>query len=206
MNKKLLVAAILSISVSYIGNVFADSAVNELKTKLVKYDAIKNDFIQKISAPDGTILNEGKGSLIISRPGKVIWETIEPEKEKIISNGKTVWFYTPFIEQVMILNYTSAIEGSPFMLLAGTNEERWDEYNITKENNKFIIKKKKNADRSSSFILSFDGDDHLSTFSNVEASGQTSHYSFKTYKDYNKPADNIFEFKIPKGVEVDDQR
>ena len=207
MNKKLsVIVTAFVISLSFISNVFAENAAVELKTTLEKFDAIKGNFTQKITAPDGTLLNEGKGVLIISRPGKVIWEITEPENEKIISNGKTVWFYTPFIEQVTILDYASAIDGSPFMLLAGANEDRWNEYIISKENNKFFIKTKKNTKRSSVFILTFDKDEHLAGFTIVEASGQKSDYVFTTDTKYIKPADSIFEFKTPKGVEVDDQR
>ena len=207
MNKKLSVlTSIFFVSISLTTNAFAENATLELKTKLAKFDAFKSHFIQKIYSPTGALLNEGKGFLIISRPGKVIWKITEPEPEEIISDGKTVWFYTPFIDQVTILDYKTAISGSPFMLLAGAEGAQWNDYLISKEKNKFTIKNKKETTHSSTFTITFDKSEHLSAFENVEASGQRSNYTFKTDVKYTKPAASIFEFKIPKGVEVDDQR
>ena len=216
MKKKLsLLSTLLCLSFVFNANVLAtsnESAALELKAKLSKFEAIKSDFTQKIISPDGTLLNEGKGTLTISRPGKVLWEITAPEKEEIISNGKVVWFYTPFIEQVTILDYDSAIAGSAFILLAGASDETWTQYTVSKESTvsnkktKFTIKKKSKRVSKNAYIIEFDKEDHISGFSRIESSGQKSSYVFDVKRSYKKPSDSLFEFKIPKGIEVDDQR
>ncbi|MCK5819892.1 MAG: outer membrane lipoprotein chaperone LolA [Psychromonas sp.] len=197
---------VLLISFLSLNNAVAQSAAMQLKEKLTKFDAMKSDFTQKIISSNGTLLKQGKGTLIISRPGKVIWEASAPDKEKIISNGKTVWFYTPFVEQVSIMNYSLAIKGSPFMLLAGANAKIWSQYIVLKENNKFTIKDKTRSSNKNIYIVTFDKTDNIKEFSRIEPSGQRSSYVFNVDTSYKKPSDKLFEFKIPKGVEVDDQR
>jgi len=210
INKPLLFFYVLIISFLFMNNAVAkrvaQRAAMQLKEKLTKFDAIKGDFTQKIISPNGTLLKQGKGTLIISRPGKVIWEASAPDNEKIISNGKTVWFYTPFVEQVSIMDYSTAIKGSPFMLLAGANDKIWSKYLVSKENNKFTIKNKEKSASKISYIVTFDKSDHIKEFSRIESSGQRSTYIFNVDADYKKPSDKLFEFKVPKGVEVDDQR
>lgn len=196
----------LFISFLFMDNAVAQSAAMQLKDKLAKFDAMKSDFTQKIISSNGSLLKQGKGTLIISRPGKVIWEASAPDKEKIVSNGKTVWFYTPFVEQVSIMNYTKAIKGSPFMLLAGANAKTWSQYIVLKENNKFTIKDKKRSSNKNIYIVTFDKTDNIKEFSRIEPSGQRSSYIFNVDTSYTKPSSKLFNFKIPKGVEVDDQR
>jgi outer membrane lipoprotein carrier protein len=206
-NKSSLFSCALLISFLFMNNAVAQSVAMQLKEKLTKFDAIKSDFTQKIISPKGKLLKQGKGTLIISRPGKVIWEASAPDKEKIVSNGKTVWFYTPFVEQVSIMDYSTAIKGSPFMLLAGVNDKIWSKYIVSEENGKFTIKNKKNSSPNKIiYIVTFDKKDNIKEFSRIESSGQRSTYIFNVEAGYKKPSDKLFEFKIPKGVEVDDQR
>ena len=110
-----------------------------LKQKLAKFSIINAEFSQRVSSPEGKILNESSGTLAISRPGKFRWEVTSPEQELIVSDGKTMWMYSPFIEQVTLLNLSGAIAGTPFLLLSGANESQWANYQVTKSNKQFKV-------------------------------------------------------------------
>lgn len=177
-----------------------------LKEKLAKFTQINAEFSQVVTSPEGKILNESWGTLTISRPGKFRWQVITPEEELIVSNGKTMWLYSPFIEQVTLVNLSDAIEGTPFVLLSGANEKQWDHYLVKKEDNKFTIKNSEPQEHNSTFIFEFNGAGNVSKFAVVEEQGQQSEFTL-SHKPLVTPLEKtFFDFKIPAGVDIDDQR
>jgi outer membrane lipoprotein carrier protein len=177
-----------------------------LKEKLSLFSQINADFSQVVTSPEGKVLNESWGKLMISRPGKFRWQVITPEEELIVSDGKTMWLYSPFIEQVTLINLSDAIEGTPFVLLSGASEKQWATYSVKKEDNKFTVK---NADlrlQGNTFIFEFNRADNISKFVVIEEQGQQSEFKLSHKPRTTTLDSSFFDFKIPLGVEIDDQR
>lgn len=196
----LLLTSVLSSAVS----AATDSEL--LKEKLAKFSVINAEFSQRVSSPEGKILDDSRGTLAILRPGKFRWEVATPEEELIVSDGQTMWMYSPFIEQVTLLNLSDAIQGTPFILLSGANELQWANYQVTKINNQFKVKNISGTVQDRSFIFEFNKLDHVSKFVVIEELGQRSEFKL-THKVLAKPwPEAFFDFKIPVGVEIDDQR
>jgi outer membrane lipoprotein carrier protein len=177
-----------------------------LKEKLAKFSFINAEFSQQVSSSEGKILDDSQGMLAISRPGKFRWEVLMPEQELIVSNGQTMWMYSPFIEQVTLLNLSDAIQGTPFILLSGANESQWADYQVNKMNDQFIVKNIAGTVQDRSFIFEFNSSGQVSKFVVIEALGQRSEFKLR-HKVLAKPwAEAFFDFQIPVGVEIDDQR
>lgn len=177
-----------------------------LKEKLAQFELMNADFAQRVSSPEGKILNESWGQLTILRPGKFRWQVIMPEEELIISDGLTMWFYSPFIEQVTLINLKDAIAGTPFILLSGANEKQWENYLVIKENNQFKVTAPNDDTQNSTFIFKFDKQNNISQFAVIEEQGQRSEFTL-SHKPLTAELDkNFFHFSIPEGVEIDDQR
>ncbi|WP_028862975.1 outer membrane lipoprotein chaperone LolA [Psychromonas aquimarina] len=184
----------------------ASSDAQLLKEKLAKFSVVNALFSQKIISPEGKLLNESKGQLTISRPGKFRWQVQTPEEELIVSDGKTMWYYTPFVEQVSIINLSDAIEGTPFVLLSGANKQQWADYSVKKDKNQFTVKDNKQQEQETTFVFEFNDADNVSKFVVIEAQGQRSEFEL-TQKPLNKKLETgYFKFTIPDGVEIDDQR
>ena len=117
-----------------------------------------------------------------------------------------MWLYSPFIEQVTIMNFSDAIAGTPFALLSGADSSEWMNFEVKKEGNKFIVKNNTNELNTNIFTFIFDSTDNVSEFIVQEAQGQKSIFKLTNKDQTSKLADDFFEFQIPEGIEIDDQR
>jgi outer membrane lipoprotein carrier protein len=53
------------------------------------------EFDQKLTFAATKVTQIKNGRLWLGGQGKIRWETLEPEPELLVSDGKTYWFYTP---------------------------------------------------------------------------------------------------------------
>ncbi|MBN2232074.1 MAG: outer membrane lipoprotein carrier protein LolA [Deltaproteobacteria bacterium] len=59
-------------------------------------------FSQRAETMDGGPPMTARGTLAVSLPDKMRWEYEEPERQYLISDGTTLWFYDPGLNQVMV--------------------------------------------------------------------------------------------------------
>ncbi len=60
-----------------------------------------------------------KGSVSLKKGGKLRWEYTEPTPQEIVSDGKTLWVYTPALNQVNVGPAPEALAGPAGSFLAG---------------------------------------------------------------------------------------
>ncbi|MEH6454506.1 MAG: outer membrane lipoprotein chaperone LolA [Psychromonas sp.] len=202
MKKIILLCSLFITSLSV--NAMTDGEL--LKQKLAKHDVINAEFSQHVTSADGKLLNESLGHLSVTRPGKFRWEVVSPEEELIVSDGQTMWFYSPFIEQVTLINLSDAIEGTPFILLSGANDQQWNNYQVNKAGKQFIVTDKINQSQDTSFIFEFNKSGNVSKFIVLEELGQRSEFTLSHQPLKASVNTNYYSFEVPDGVEVDDQR
>lgn len=202
MKKSLLTLCLLAFSFS--AQALSVEATT-LKDKLAVFQQINATFIQKVSSVEGKLLNESRGEMTILRPGKFHWQVKTPEEELIVSDGKTIWYYSPFIEQVTLINFSDAISDSPFALIAGASNKQWERYVVKQDNNQFTVTNP-TAVQSTTFIFDFDNNNNISKFEVVEEQGQRSEFTLTHLTQQKVVVDSFFDFTIPANVEVDDQR
>ncbi|MFT6987328.1 MAG: outer membrane lipoprotein carrier protein [Psychromonas sp.] len=204
--KKCITLLFVFIITPFYAHAMATTDAGLLKEKLAKFSQINAEFSQVVTSPEGNLLNESWGKLTISRPGKFRWQVITPEEELIVSDGKTMWLYSPFIEQVTLVNLSDAIEGTPFVLLSGATEKQWDNYTVKMKDNKFTIKNADHQLHDNTFIFEFNDADNISKFTVIEEQGQQSEFKL-SHKSLTAPLKaDFFDFQIPVGVDIDDQR
>lgn len=185
---------------------FANSDSELLQQRLANITTINADFEQKVFNPEGELIQQSTGTLTIQRPGLFHWLVLDPEEELIVSNGKDMWLYSPFIEQVTIMNVADATAGTPFALLSGSDTAKWANFEVKREANNFVVSAKDEQASVNSFTFMFDKNNQVTGFAVQEQQGQKSEFSL-TLKEALKNIDkNFFEFKVPAGTEIDDQR
>lgn len=177
----------------------------KLKDKLATFNYINADFIQRITSTEGKILNESTGEVTISRPGKFHWQVKTPEEELIVSNGETIWYYSPFIEQVTLINFDETISDTPFALLAGATESQWENYIVEHNADLFTVTNPKQV-QATTFIFEFAKTGKIAKFVVIDALGQRSEFELIHKSIVEMADDSLYDFNIPTGVEVDDQR
>lgn len=204
MKKYIIATLCVFMSMSQLAYAQTDSDL--LQQKLAKFTSIDADFAQQVINPEGQVIQQSWGKLTISRPGNFHWQVTKPEQELIVSNGTDMWLYSPFIEQVTIMNFSDAIAGTPFALLSGADASEWRNFDVKKMGEQFIVKNNKDKMNTNQFIFMFDKTDSVSEFIVEEAQGQKSVFKLTNNKQAAKLASGFFEFKIPEGIEIDDQR
>ena len=177
----------------------------QLKDKLAVFDQMHAQFVQRVLSSEGKLLNESSGEMTVSRPGKFHWQIETPEEELIVSDGKTIWYYSPFIEQVTLINFADAINDTPFALIAGADEKQWQNYIVKQQGNKFTVTNPTQV-QPTTFMFEFDNKNNINKFVVVEEQGQRSEFTLTHQAMPKDFSETLFDFQIPANVEVDDQR
>ncbi len=186
-----------------------DSDEQAKKALLAKLNNIKHfsaKFSQQVVDADGNPLQNGAGTLVVSKPNLVHWQTTEPDESLIVSDGETLWFYDPFVEQATAYALESAIANTPILLLTSQDESMWQNYRISKINEvTFIVHALDSNSQVKTLELSFE-QDKLAGFVILDASGQLSRFALSGSDFSSEPKKELFEFTLPPGAYLDDQR
>ncbi|NOH79249.1 outer membrane lipoprotein chaperone LolA [Vibrio sp. RE86] len=194
------IAALLFMSFS----VFA-APKDELSQRLQLTDGFSADFAQQLVSPEGELVMEGEGKVEIARPSLFRWTTVSPDENVLVSDGESLWYYSPFIEQVSIYWQEQATEQTPFVLLTRNRASDWDNYDVAQQGDTFTLTPTAVESNQGQFKLQIDEKGAVQGFSVIEQDGQQSTFTFNNV-NLTKPNANRFTFVIPEGVEVDDQR
>lgn len=194
-----------------------------LSSKLENLDYFSAKFEQTVVSDSGEIIEKSSGKLAISKPNLANWHTLEPDELEIVSDGTDVWFYNPWIEQVSIYSLTAAIAKTPILLLTSKDKTLWEQYSVDKVNTDFQDLTLKKEDETENFVITskdansqiksltliFDSNtenNNLKQFSFLDATGQLSHVKLTDFNKTIMPNLSLFNFIVPEGVQIDDQR
>ncbi|EMA2446944.1 outer membrane lipoprotein chaperone LolA [Vibrio fluvialis] len=176
-----------------------------LSERLALADGFSAKFEQQVVSPDGDVVMEGNGLVDIARPSLFRWETLAPDENLLVSDGKSLWYYSPFIEQVTIYNQEQATEQTPFVLLTRNRASDWDAYQVEEKGDVFTLTPTAVDSNQGQFQITIDSKGVVKGFNVIEQDGQKSLFTFNDVKQ-QKPQVSRFKFDVPDGVEVDDQR
>ncbi|MCL9783025.1 outer membrane lipoprotein chaperone LolA [Vibrio sp. S4M6] len=185
-------------------SVFA-SPKDALNSRLAMNKGFSADFTQKVISPDGDLLMQGKGRVDIARPDMFRWSTTSPDENLLVSDGKSLWYYTPSIQQLTIYNPQKAIQQTPFILLTRNQPSDWDNYKVTQKGNVFTLTSTAKDSNQGTYQIDINAKGIVKDFNVKEQDGQQSLFSFNNVV-LKTPKLSEFTFTAPKGVEVDDQR
>ncbi len=178
---------------------------DELNERLQLTEGFSADFKQQIVSPEGDVVMEGEGTVEIVRPSLFRWTTTQPDENVLVSDGKTLWYYSPLISQVSIYRQEQATEQTPFVLLTRNRASDWDHYQVQQKDDVFTLIPTTAGSNQGQFKLEIDKKGQVKGFTILEQDGQKSAFHFENM-NFAKPKAERFTFVIPKGVEVDDQR
>ncbi|XQW88757.1 outer membrane lipoprotein chaperone LolA [Aeromonas veronii] len=202
MKKQLLMGTVLLMASS---QVWADAA-SDLKQKLASVSLFSAKFSQTVYDSKGKELQKAGGDLLVKRPNRFNWHTTSPDESLIVADGKDVWVFDPFVEQVTALKLKDAVLNTPFVLITGNDDKLWKNYDVTQQGDVYTVTSRDPAELIASFRITFDRDNNISRFDVREAQGQWTEFTLSSFNRNPVLKGSEFVFKIPKGVELDDQR
>jgi outer membrane lipoprotein carrier protein len=177
----------------------------ELSARLTKTQGFSAKFEQIVKDADGFVLSQGTGQVDIRRPSLFRWETLAPDENLIVSDGTTVWYYSPFIEQVSIYNQDQTTAQTPFVLLTRNDPNDWQRYDVIQEDDVFTLRNVAVDSNQGTYHIVIDAKGQVRAFDVREQDGQVTNFVFNQVNT-KTPDRSLFTFKVPEGVEIDDQR
>ncbi|GFD85982.1 outer membrane lipoprotein chaperone LolA [Alteromonas sp. KUL150] len=201
-----------------------DSVSSSLQTRLSNMKQFRAEFAQTVVDAQQNVVHEAQGTLTMTRPNKLRWETTFPDETLLVADGDAVWNVDTFVEQVTVLSQDNAIKDNPIVLLTSTDEATWSKFSISQMNNgvptntsasdinndtvmqSYQITPKEEGGQIVTLTLSFNQDNELASLNMLDAQQQVSTLVFNNIETrFPIPADT-FSVDIPDSFIVDDQR
>ncbi len=188
---------------------FAEEAKDPLQEFLSDFKSMEANFVQSLINENGEELERTEGILHLQQPGKFHWSYEIPYTQKIISNGDVLWVFDEDLEQLTIREMGNAIDETPAGIILGNNDisEHFIQVNMgIIEDHDWIELTPKNLEAQYKNIrLGFENTT-LGMMIIVDNLGQTTRIDFLDIKKNTDISSSLFEFKIPEGVDVIDER
>lgn len=192
----------VSLPVSAAATVNSEQAADSLQQQIAANLPFSATFSQKVTDPDGNLLQSASGQSLISDGGRFRWETFSPDESLVISDGETVWVYNPFVEQVTIMDLSQALENTPALLLSTTAQSAWQQYTIEQSGNSYLLHPRGEGSMIEWLKLSFE-QGKLTALAIHDIQGQTNNVTFTSQA---LPSEMTFDFTVPDFADVDDRR
>ena len=190
-------------------SLFSPTAHADALDKLSRFLAITKtlsaDFAQIVVAKNGRRPQHSSGTMLISRPGRFLWQIAAPYEQRLVGDGERVWMYDPDLEQVTVRKMDAALGSTPAALLVGSEslETNFELRALeAREGLEWVEARPKSPDSGFEKLeLGFDGEG-LKAMALYDNFGQTTSLVFSNIR-HNPPlpADS-FHFTPPAGVDV----
>lgn len=185
---------------------FADDS-QALQDQLTSLKSFKAQFSQKVTDKQGQAVMQGEGTIALQQPMMIRWQQTNPDDTLFVSNGDKTYYFDSFAEQVTIMQTSSLIDSTPFVLLTSKDPAQWEKYSVLATNSGFSVTPNKGVESQVEQLdITFAGNEQgLAKLVVTDNSGQLSSFTFNDAQ-VNTPLDkSTFEFTPPEGVEIDDQ-
>jgi outer membrane lipoprotein carrier protein len=165
----------------------------------------QGQFEQKIFDSNHKLLQESRGVLAFSRPGKFRWTYLKPYAQLIVGDGSKIWIYDEDLKQVTVKKLDQALGSTPAALLAGNNEAM-RAFALSDKGSKDGVEwlEALPRDKEGSFAsirMGF-GPAGLQVMELVDSFGQTTVLRFRSLERNPKLNPGMFRFSPPKGADV----
>ncbi|MDO6513351.1 MULTISPECIES: outer membrane lipoprotein chaperone LolA [unclassified Neptuniibacter] len=117
--KSILVTTVLSTGLLCSSIAAAMSGPEKLTELLAGYESFSAQFQQVTISDNGREAQKTEGSVLLSKPNRFRWETLQPFPQEIVSDGQYIWIYDPDLEQVTQRSADTQQESAPALILNG---------------------------------------------------------------------------------------
>jgi outer membrane lipoprotein carrier protein len=101
-----------------------DDVIRNIEAAYGKINDLKAEFTQTAFNKSLNQSIPAQGTVYLKKGGKLRWEFADPTPQQIVSDGKTVWIYTPALSQVNVGPAPEALAGPAGSFLTGLGRVR----------------------------------------------------------------------------------
>ncbi len=178
-----------------------------------RYDTIRDFEANFVQSYEGGLLRTKtteSGTVAIKRPGRMRWVYTKPQRKEFVSNGQRIYSYIPADKQVIVAAIPSGEQTTPALFLTGRGHLVRD-FTATfttlpgaaPGSLGLKLVPKRDDPEVESLLLAVDPTTlqirHLVA---TDRQGGRSTFTFSNLKENRNLSDKLFEFQIPRGVDV----
>jgi len=188
-----------------------DSVVDGVQKKYEQIDNFHAAFTQEAEVKALKKVQRADGEVWFKKPGKMRWNYNTPNKDQIVSDGKTLWFYDEEEQQVIEtpLNQVSETESTTTLLSGLGNIKElfnasFSEPGDINPNGGYLVDLVPKGDEEYNKVtISVDKKDMMvNTIYLYDPFGNLTTVKLADIKIDGGVSDTLFDFKAPSGVEV----
>lgn len=197
--------AALTVTLAVPMSALASEGAQRLAKMLEPLDTYVADFEQQILDGSGQRLQQARGRMWLSRPGKFRWEVDAPYEQLVVSAGEDVTLYDPDLEQATVQTLDQRVTHTPALLLSGSADELTDSYEVSR---------RQQGTRETFTLVPIDPDTlfeelqmsfrsgALDLLQMTDSTGQRTAIEFDNVRMNESLDDSRFTFEIPEGTDV----
>jgi len=179
-----------------------------------KYSALEGlsaDFRQESRIATLGRSRHKSGRILFRRGGKMRWEYEGPDPQLIVTDGKTLWYFRPDQEQVVVQDLGQAFTSqTPLLFLFGegrlAEEFSWEEGDLSADGSGLLTlemkPRRETPDLVALTLLVRAADYSVASTVLRDAFGNITRLDFSGEKENPDLDDGLFTFRIPEGAEV----
>tara|TARA_R110002072_G_scaffold7773_3_gene41494 strand:+ start:9335 stop:9955 length:621 start_codon:yes stop_codon:yes gene_type:complete len=187
---------------------YADPA-QELAILLESLNSMQATFEQTTLNSDGDTINTSRGNLALKNGGYFRIETTEPFPQLLIADGKDFYSFDADLEQVIVKTLERDVKQVPILLFGNSDQSFLQDYHVTqvdeKTHSQFILEPQTAEGIFELLVLKFRGANPSSMVMR-DSLGQTTEIKLSVLTVNTEIADSEFDFLIPKGIDLIDDR
>ena len=170
--------------------------------------SLQASFKQSIFSPANEVIDYTEGSILLKKPGNIMWQFTVPSLKRIIVRNQKISTYDANLNQVVIVPFSDRYQSSLANILL-KNDSLMSYYQITSEtsNNNvysFILVQKESNNLFTKMKITV-VEMLLTEIKLWDASGQSIAIIFDDVILNAPLSDSSFEISVPKGTDVFDQ-
>ena len=211
---KFLIALLLTAVVAFPTTAAQSDGSTDLAARIQqRYDTIRDfeaDFVQTYQGGLLRTKTTEQGTVAIKRPGRMRWVYTKPERKEFVSNGQRIYSYLPADKQVIVSAMPSTEQTTPALFLTGRGHLVRD-FTATAGDipsglpgmTAIKLVPKKPDPELESLVLGVDPKTlQIRQLVAVDGQGGRSTFTFNNLKENRNLSDKLFEFQVPRGVDV----
>mgnify|MGYP002635875061 FL=1 len=181
----------------------------QLIRQLDQLQTLSASFIQTTINSQQHVVQQARGQLWVSTPGKFRLETLEPAIQTLVSDGDTFWSFDSDLEQVIITRLQRDITQVPILLLGGDAKAITDEYLVVyyaeDQHDFFVLEPRQEGSLFESLTIAFAADTPVSIVLR-DSLGQRTQIELTDVDRNRQLPETTFTFVPPTEVDVIDDR
>jgi outer membrane lipoprotein carrier protein len=189
----------------------ADALAKSLQQRYQGISDFTADFTQSYRGGVLRTRTVEQGTVVVKKPGRMRWVYTKPEKKEFVSNGQKMYLYVPQDRQVVVSDANGDGSSTSSLFLAGKGDISRDFTAAYVDPSPVpgalalkLTPRRRQADYEYLVVAVDPATLQIRGLVTRDAQGGDSTLTFTNLKENQRISDKVFDFRIPRGVDVVD--